>query len=326
MNTTWVEKQITYTHTLGNGAVVVVVGVPALCMEGEEEELCGFAPEVAERLEALLHAAEAQNPPPGKVISLNFSDDPEALKPKVDLEIRIRGRGFNLGEIPINILERILEKAASAYRIAARAIATKKGVPVPPPPKVAFLSPGSVVLGLKGQEEHPLFPEEDVGHLALDLIFKGVEWAERGIPEGEDPELAVAALESVQELAIREGLVELVRYGGKAPRVYITPETAAKGSERIKEIATKTRQSRIHVFEGVLDVLKLEQEAHLKDLELKPQDYLGKTLSFQYPQELLPQLLRLFGQRVRIVVEEEKTPESKRYRLVEIEWASEDAS
>ncbi len=72
MEDKWVEKRMAYAHTLGNGGVVVVTGVPVWCEEGEEE-FCGFAPEVAERLEALLRAVEARGVSPGEVVTVEFS-------------------------------------------------------------------------------------------------------------------------------------------------------------------------------------------------------------------------------------------------------------
>jgi hypothetical protein len=165
--------------------------------------------------------------------------------------------------------------------------------------------------------------------MALDLILKGVEWAEQGVPPEEDPEVAVAALESARELAFsREALVELTRFHkDKTPsRTVITPELATKSSERIKEVAERTKQNRVHVFEGVLDVIKLDRQAHLKDLTLKPQDYPGQTLTFAYPEELLPDLLNAFGKKVRVVVEEERSPEGSLFSAIEVEAASDEES
>lgn len=40
---------------------------------------------------------------------------------------------------------------------------------------------------------------------------------------------------------------------------------------------------------------------------LKPQDYSGKTVDFNYEVELRSKLLGLFGKRVRLAVEEESS-------------------
>lgn len=62
----------TYVHTLPNGARVLVKNVPAVAVEWEGGSEVGFTPEVAERLEALLRAAERENPPPGAVVVLDY--------------------------------------------------------------------------------------------------------------------------------------------------------------------------------------------------------------------------------------------------------------
>jgi len=63
-----VERAIDYTHTLPNGAQVVVRGAPAF--RDEEDDFCAFSTEVAERLYDLIEMAEARNPAPGEVIGL----------------------------------------------------------------------------------------------------------------------------------------------------------------------------------------------------------------------------------------------------------------
>lgn len=74
------KKDIVYTQTLPNGAVLVVLGVPALCAEDDEEDFCAFEPEVAERLEQLIAAVAATHPAPGEVRQVRYSEDPEALR------------------------------------------------------------------------------------------------------------------------------------------------------------------------------------------------------------------------------------------------------
>ena len=64
--------KITYVRTLANGAGVVIKNVPAVTVEWEGGSEVGFAPEVVERLEALLKAAERENPPPGAFVVLDY--------------------------------------------------------------------------------------------------------------------------------------------------------------------------------------------------------------------------------------------------------------
>lgn len=64
--------KITYVRTLANSARVVIKNVPAVAVEWEGGSEVGFAPEVVERLEALLKAAERENPPPGTVVVLDY--------------------------------------------------------------------------------------------------------------------------------------------------------------------------------------------------------------------------------------------------------------
>lgn len=326
MNGALVKKTITYTHTLPSGAVVVILGVPALCDEENEDDFCAFEPEVSERLYDLIDAAAARNPAPGEVVKLLFSDDPETVRPQVDLEVRVRGKGLNFGEIPLSALERLVESTTKAYRIAAKAVAKRLGVSKTPPyPTVAFVAPGSVVLGLRSSGSTPLFEEADVGHMALDLILQGVEWAGEGAPPGEDPELVAAALESVIELGKQEGVVELARYGegGRQWKGVITPELRAKGEERLREVVREASRKSLQVFEGLLDAIKLDGEAHLRELSLKPQEYTGTTLNFRYGPDLLPKLLELFGKRVRLAAEEKAGPGERDFQALEVEGAKE---
>lgn len=65
-------KKTTYLSTLENGARVVVNNLPVVTVEWEGGSEVGFTPEVAERLEALLRAAERENPPPGAVVVLDY--------------------------------------------------------------------------------------------------------------------------------------------------------------------------------------------------------------------------------------------------------------
>ncbi len=327
MNDTLVKRKITYTYTLPNGAVVVVRNVPALCDEDSEDDFCGFSEPVMERLSKLINTATARNPTPGDLVQLDFSEDPRNLMPEVDLELRARGPGLVLGHVPVNLLQKLLDNIADAYRIAANVLAQKQGAPPPPPPQVAFLTSGSLVIGLRSSEAAPLFPEErSLGRRALDLILQGAEWVRRGVPEEEDPDIAVAAIEAVKQLTPgpREGFkVELVEYYNrkKVRSTELAPALKERASAIIEEIVAKRRHKRVTSFIGQLDQIKLDGQAHLRKLRQKPKDYNKQTLTFSYPEKLLDELLEVFGKTVRIAVEEEQTPEGRHFTALDVELA-----
>ncbi|WP_156113866.1 hypothetical protein [Meiothermus ruber] len=325
MSDTLTRKEITYTYTLPTGAEVVIFGVPALCDEESEDEFCGFEPEVVDRLSELIDSAAAQNPRPGLVVSLQYSDDPQQIKPDVDLELRVKGPGITLGEIPINVLQKLLENASSAFRLTANAIAKKQNLEPPPPPQVAFLASGSVVIGLRSGSNRPLFgTSNDPSLLALDLLIQGIEWSQEGIPDNVDPDLAIAAIEGAKQLAPgpRENFrVEVTRYEERRPkRVFnLASDFRSKGSKAIEKIATQLEHKKVAYFSGQLDQIKLDGQAHLRQLKIKPSDYSGQVITFSYPENLLNKLLSHFGKFVHLVAEEEQTIHGKQYNALDVE-------
>ncbi len=321
-----VERKITYTYTAPNGVVVVVTGVPALCDSESDDEFCGFTEEVAERISELVYASLSSNPQPGAVLNIKFTDDPADVKPDIDLEVKVSGPGLILGRVSVAVLQKLLDNINDAYRRAAGVIARKRGIASPPSPQVAFLAPGSLVIGLRSGDSEPLFPETNVGKEALDLILKGAEWAHRGVPEGEDPDLIVAAIEAVKQLSPgprEEFKVQLIKYANRKPvsLTELIPELKEKAAAIIEEITAMNRSKQPVHFVGLLDQIKLDGKAHLRQLAQKPQDYHKQTLSFSYPEELLDDLLEYFGKVVHVLAEEERTPEGVNYTAIDVEIA-----
>jgi hypothetical protein len=327
MTETLVRKKITYTYTLPSGAAVVIFGVPALCDEESEDGFCAFEPEVVDRLSELIDIGAAKNPAPGEVVPLNYANQSHT-KPEVDLELHIKGSGIRLGEISINVLQKLLDNAASAFRIAANAVAQK--LELPPPPQVAFLAPGSVVIGLRSRGEKPLFsPHTDPGRMALDLVLQGIEWVKTGVPDDVDPNLAIAAIEGAKQLSPgpRENFrVELIQYEEGRPKrtLQLDADFKSKGSRVIEDLAARVMHKRVVVFEGLLDQIKLDGPAHLRRLKEKPHDYTGQVLAFEYPESLLGKLLSNFGKNIRVVVEEHEIGQGKHYTALDVEAENEE--
>lgn len=324
MADTLVERKITYTYTAPNGAVVVITSVPALCDDEGDDEFCGFTEEVSEQISALIDAALASNPQPGNVIAVEFADEPERIRPEVDLEVKVSGPGLVLGQIPVNLLQKLFDNIDDAYRRAASALAKQQDTNPPPPPQVAFLASGSLIIGLRSSDSRPLFPEKDLGRAALGLILQGAELASMGAPEVEDPDIAVAAIEAMKQLAPgpREGFkVELVEYSNhkKERSAILTPALKEKGSVIIEEIVAKSSRKRVVHFIGQLDQIKLDGKAHLRELKETPRDYRGQTLTFSFPIELLGELLEVFGKTVRITAREDQTPSGKSFFAIDVE-------
>jgi len=327
MENTLVERKITYTYTAPNGAVVVVTGVPALCDDQSDNEFCGFSEEVSERISELVYAALASNPQPGEVRTVKFTDDPTAIKPDVDLEVKVSGPGLVLGRVQVPLLQKILDNINDAFRRAASALANKTDASLPPPPQVAFFAPGSLVIGLRSGDSEPLFREYDLGKQALELIVRGAEWAGEGTVPDEDPIVVVAAIEAAKQLmpGPREGFkVQLIEYADRKPikSTELSPELRERASEIIEDISTKNLHKQLVHFVGLLDEIKLDKKAHLRQLSKKPEGYRGETLRFSYSEELLDELLELFGKIVKVTAEEERAPDGERYTVIDVEIAT----
>ncbi|PZA08325.1 hypothetical protein DNA98_04090 [Meiothermus sp. Pnk-1] len=155
--------------------------------------------------------------------------------------------------------------------------------------------------------------------------MEGVRWAEDGVPKN-DPVLEETVLRAVEELSPsgREEIREIeITY--QAPhrlrtQAVLTPETHKKAVERRVELARQEEQAKPVVLAGLLDEIKLDDVFHLAQLEEFPDHHRTTTARVFYPRILLPILLQLFGQRVRVVAEGVKNSTGKfEYRALSIE-------
>ncbi len=309
-----VSKKITHAYTSSQGVVVVITGVPALCaVDSDGREECVFEWKVARRIEELINNSIRSNP--ATMVHV-LSWDATEIEIPADVEVRVKGPGMQYGQARLSVWRTAFERVAIAYRSIAKPFAQQRGIQDIPSPVVAFAGPGSLSIGLKAHSNLSLFDPQDlppdVVTQVLNIIIDVSAWLngdEQALPEDirNNPILLDASLRSVAELAPSERedgqAIELIsrrERSGKVVRAVLTGETRKLVTKRRMDIALESSESRPVTLTGIVDVIKLNGEFHMRDVAETIVEWQRPVATWTYQRDMLPDLLRFFGQRVRV--------------------------
>lgn len=326
------QTRVAFTHTVPNGAAVIVLGVPArVFLDHESREQYDFNIDVATRLQNMVWQALRTNPSaPYQVLAW----DEEVSAFQAELELRILGPGIRYGQATLGVWRAAFERLAAAYRLLGKRIAEKRNVAPPPYPAVSYVGPGSLTIGLSESPQVSLFPKMDIpASVASDtfrMIVEVCNWVEgrRPMPpelEADDvaQEIALMTVEQLASLSREEGKEEIavelsspwIRYGDHG-RVRLTAETKRRVTENRLEVAARFRDVERVRVEGVLDTIRLSGEFHLKDIS--SEQVTTRTVSCTYVPDMLQGLLRNFGQRVTVTGLKPRGPRVRKIQAIDV--------
>jgi len=256
------------------------------------------------------------DPTPGSVHPVRW--DKDVAEVPVDLEVRFRGPNIGYTTSTVAVWRSAFDRLSVAYRVVANALADERNLPIAsiPSPVVAFVGQGSVIVGLRAHEQVALFPSTNIDTgLALDsmrLMVEASSWA-----QGDDealvtvaeanPILLDASLRAVEELAPASDedvrVVELIpRFDSPVSRksIELTEVSRKRVVDRRAKLFPGTEDARSITIVGVIDGMKLHSNVHMELSSESISKFGHSTAQWRYDADMLPVLLRSFGQRVLV--------------------------
>jgi hypothetical protein len=312
------ERRISHTYTAPSGATIVVLNVPAVVNQDEDgREDIAFRIDVAERLEDLVNVALAKAVP-DEVTAIRFDDSPSF--PEADYSLQFKGPDANFVDATVQTWRLVFDKAYTAIKLSIRAAAGKYDglIRAAALPRVAFLAPGSITMGIRTSDRLKLFPFDDAlgdeSELAMQLLMKTSLWLDQkaDLPSeliGDDRALETL-LRAVEELAPQgESLtaVSFHRIGDTEVTSFSKEKRDVARRERIKIKLRSEQDSRQLDLFGVVSRLDVKGAVELRDVS-GSLEWKGVTAKCTFESDLLSALLENFGKRVKATVIQKKTP------------------
>lgn len=340
-----VQGHITYLYTSPVGAIVVIMGVPALVDPNDSGDYTLGRP-VAKRVQEIVRTSLSLNSAPNSVTSHNYE---ETVKlPSSTVEIIFRGENVQYGRIPLRTLRKSLERVDGTYRVALEGYAEAQGLDYSqlPEPTVPYLRRGSLVVAVRSTDQISPFAEVvDAGYESVRLVMGVVAWlnGDRAALKKEiidNPELFDSLLNAAENLAPSKNdvfdEVEMVSTSDEQieestvsrERVILRRETRVAAEAERKIVALRSSRVRQVHFTGNIDGLRerdfktREGILHIK-VKRSPEDYKSGVAEFIYDNLMLPNILRAFSRGGEYVfrVQQKETRgkwDSKEMRLLEI--------
>jgi hypothetical protein len=310
------QEHVTHTYTSPVGAVVVILGVPAL-IDLENPQDYAFTRIVAKRVQEIIQDSLALNSAPNSVTSHAYEDNVNL--PAATVEIIFRGEDVQYGRIPLRVLRQSLERVDSSYHLALSGYSEHKNLHVEQlsEPIVLYLRKGSLVVALRSTDQPSPFAEViDAGYESMRLILDTVAWLngdKNALGHGitDDSELFDSLLKAAEVLAPTERdvfrEVEIVATSRDKPkssnpireRVALSTDTRLRAATERRIIAQKVSRTRQVVFTGVIDGLKerdvdtREGIVHIK-VKTSPEDFTSGVAEFVYDNIMLRGIVRAF--------------------------------
>jgi hypothetical protein len=303
----------TKTYTAPSGTVVVVRDVPArLIKRPDRSDRISYSIDVAEKLDELINLALA-GATPEDVKVINFAETP--TKPHADYELEFVGPEASFVDASLQVWRLVFDKAYTALKTAVRAVSLErgKGISVGLIPRLAYVGPSSIVLGIKtsSQTYFPILEADpDDRDRAVQLLISTAEWISGNLEAL--PETIVnnaAALDSllraVEELSPASESVNLVRIKSRDG-----DRRTANLSRNTREAAKKRRidiriassgEERLIELSGLLSQIDVRGTIVVKDISANT-SWRKSTALCRYSVDLRASLLENFAKTVRLSV------------------------
>jgi hypothetical protein len=286
-----VQGHINYLYTSPVGAVVVILGVPALINPDDSSDYT-FSRQVAKRVQEIVKTSLSLNSAPNSVTSHNFEESINL--PPSTVEVVFRGDNVQYGRVPLRTLRKSIERVDTSYRAAL----------------VGYSE-------FKGFDTSPFAEVVDTGYESMRLVMNAVAWLngdEAALSDDviNDAELFDSLLKAAQELAPGKNdvftEVEIVsasheQVQGRAPmreRATLRNETRLRAEVERKVIALRSSRTRQVYFTGIIDGLR-EQDfktregiLHIK-VKKSPEDWTSSVAEFIYDNVMLRNILTEFS-------------------------------
>jgi len=304
------EELITKTYIAPSGAVIVIRNLPArVVRKPDRPERISYSIDVAQKLDELLNAA-LMGATPSDVKEIYFGGSIE--KPKADYELEFAGPEAFFADASLQVWRLIFDKAYTAVKMAVRAVASDHGKTTQVSlPRLAYVGPSSIVLGIKTttQTYLPVLEDDpDTREKAMRLLIGTAHWLdghEGALPSQVRENQAVldGLLRALEELAPASDAVTTVRIKSRRddkPPASLSKKTreAAK-SRRIEIRLSMSKEERLIELSGVLARIDIRGKVILR--EIQPNNEWHKlTANCRYSEDLKATLLENFGKRVRV--------------------------
>jgi hypothetical protein len=303
------RRLVSHTYEAPSGAIVIVKRVPAEVYVSEDgAEQVNYSQDVAEALYDIIRIALA-SADPDKPAVCSFDNKP-AL-PEADYEIEFDGPGAVFNNASLQTWRRVLDKMYNSYKYAARSIEER----VTQFPTVAYMTSGSIAIGIRAGEQKALFdldlPQAGPIDKAMRMLLAASLWLddEGSIPTdiAEDEAALETLLRAVEELSPSSGSNEfrLVRVGTQET-AHFTPGKRAKARQCRIDLRLRNAEARQLDLIGTISKLEDIGRVSLRSV-LPTREWRRKSATCTFNvEELLSTVLENFGKVVRVAAIEER--------------------